>query len=172
VSRFERWAVWTTSLLTVVTGFAYVWMKYGLAPAEPWAVINHPLQPAVLKAHIVVSPLLLFAIGMITTRHIWRHWRSGMARGRRSGVTTVLATAPMVLSGYLIQVVTAAPLLAAVQWIHIGTGVAFAVGLGVHQVVVRKGNGEQGAGSGPRPAAPPDVPPASSRSPLPAPRSP
>ena len=136
MSRFERWAVWSTSVLTVLTGLVYLWMKYGLEPAEPWAVINHPLQPAVLKAHIVVSPLLLFAIGMITTRHVWRHWRSGMAWGRRSGVTTVLATAPMVLSGYLIQVATAAPLLAAAQWTHIGTGVLFAVGLGVHQVVV------------------------------------
>jgi hypothetical protein len=164
--------VWSTSVLTVATGLVYLWMKYGLEPAEPWAVINHPLQPVVLKAHIVVSPLLLFALGMITTRHIWRHWRSGMAWGRRSGVTTVLATAPMVLSGYLIQVVTAVPLLAAMQWAHIGTGVLFAVGLGVHQVVVKKGNGERGAGSGLRPAVPPEVPPASSRSPLPAPRSP
>jgi hypothetical protein len=152
VSRFERWAVWTTSLLTAATGLVYVWMKYGLEPVEPWAVINHPLQPAVLKAHIVVSPLLLFALGMITIRHIWRHWRSGMAWGRRSGVTAVLATAPMVLSGYLIQVVTAAPLLAAAQWTHIGTGVVFAVGLGVHQVVVRKGSGERGAGNGRNPA--------------------
>ncbi len=158
MSRFERWAVWGTSVLTVLTGLVYLGMKYGLEPAEPWAVINHPLQPAVLKAHIVVSPLLLFAIGMITTRHIWRHWRSGMAWGRRSGVTTVLATAPMVLSGYLIQVVTVAPLLAAVQWTHIATGVLFAVGLGVHQVVVKKGSGERGAGSGIRPADPPHRP--------------
>ena len=136
MSRFERWAVWSTSALTVLTGLVYLWMKYGLEAAEPWAVINHPLQPAVLKAHIVVSPLLLFAIGMITIRHVWRHWRSGVAWGRRSGVTTVLATAPMVLSGYLIQVVTAAPLLAAAQWTHIATGVVFAVGLGVHQAAV------------------------------------
>ncbi len=152
MSRFERWAVWTTSLLTVATGLAYLWLKYGLEPAEPWAVINHPLQPVVLKAHIVVSPLLLFAIGMIATRHIWRHWRSGVGWGRRSGVTTVLATAPMVLTGYLIQVVTAAPLLAVAQWIHVGTGVVFALGLGVHQVVVKQGNGERGAGNGMNPA--------------------
>ncbi|HSE27222.1 MAG TPA: hypothetical protein VLA95_03270 [Gemmatimonadales bacterium] len=148
MSRFERWAVWTTSLLTAVTGLAYLGFKYGLEPVEPWAVINHPLQPVVLKAHIVVAPLLLFALGLITTRHIWRHWRSGAAWGRRSGVTTVLATAPMVLSGYLIQVLTAAPLLAAAAWTHIVTGVVFSVGLGLHQVVVRKGNGERGTGNG------------------------
>ena len=143
MSRFERWAVWTTSLLTAATGLLYVGMKYGLEPREPWAVINHPLQPVVLKAHILVSPLLLFAIGLVATRHVWRHWRSGMVRARRSGVLTMVATAPMALSGYLIQVVTAAPLLAAAQWIHIATGVAFAAGLALHQVAVARVSGKQ-----------------------------
>ena len=74
---------------------------------------------------------------MVATRHIWRHWRSGVAWGRRSGVTTMFATAPMVLTGYGIQVVTAAPLLAAMTWAHVGTGVLFALGLVAHQVAVR-----------------------------------
>lgn len=150
MTRFERWSLLGTAFLTAVTGLVYAWMKYLLEPSGPWAVINHPLQPAVLKLHIVAAPLLLFAIGLVTMRHIWKHWRSGTARGRRSGVGTMLVTAPMVLSGYLVQVVTAVPLLAVIAWAHLATGVAFAVGLAVHQVVMLRGSGERGAGNGKR----------------------
>ena len=58
MTRFERWAVWVTSVLTFVTGVVYLWMKYFLVSDDPFAVVNHPLQPVVLKLHIVVAPLL------------------------------------------------------------------------------------------------------------------
>jgi hypothetical protein len=45
--------------------------------------------------------------------------------------------APMVLSGYLIQVVTIPPALSALAWIHIGTGLAYLVGLACHSAALR-----------------------------------
>jgi len=133
VSRFERWAVWSTSIGTLVTGVIYVWMKYLLVSADPFAVVNHPLQPLVLKLHILVSPLLVFSIGLVALRHIWRHVQTGMRDGRRSGMVTLLALGPMILTGYLIQAVTHESLLRAMVLSHIGLGLLYGAGLMVHQ---------------------------------------
>lgn len=138
MTRFEKWSVWLTSVGTAVTGFIYLWMKYFLTPTEPWAVVNHPWQPWVLKAHIVVAPLLVFAIGLITMRHIWRHFRTGMRRGRRSGLTTALVTGPMVATGYLIQVFTGEGWVKAMALSHIAVGVIYALGLVLHQAMIRR----------------------------------
>ena len=138
MNRFERWSVWSTSLMTTATGLVYLWMKYLLAPSEPWAVIHHPLQPLVLKLHIVTAPLLVFAVGMIATRHVWKHYRSRLSRGRRSGIGTMLVLAPMVASGYLIQVLTGEGWVRAMAVGHIATGLGYAAALVLHQVAVRR----------------------------------
>lgn len=133
MSRFERWAVWSTSVATTLTGVVYLVMKYLMTSDDPFAVVNHPWQPAVLKAHILVAPLLTFSIGLVTLRHVWRHVQSGMRDGRRSGMLTLAALAPMILTGYLIQAVTGESLLRAMALSHIGLGLVYAVGLLAHQ---------------------------------------
>jgi hypothetical protein len=137
MTPFERWAVWSTSVLTVLTGAIYGWMKYWVVTNDPFAVVNHPLQPFVLKAHIIVAPLLTFAIGLVATRHVWRHIRAGVRLGRRTGYTTALMLAPMILSGYLIQAVTGEGMLQAMAFSHIAFGVVYAIGLLVHRVMIR-----------------------------------
>jgi hypothetical protein len=132
VSRFERWAVWSTSLATVLTGVVYLVMKYLLVSDDPFAVVNHPWQPAVLKAHILVAPLLTFSIGLVALRHVWRHVQSGMREGRRSGLITLVALAPMIGTGYLIQAITHESLLRAMALSHIGLGLIYGVGLLAH----------------------------------------
>lgn len=153
MTRFERWAVWTTSLATAVTGVVYLWMKYALTPANEWDVVNHPLQPLVLKLHILVAPLLVFAVGLVTMRHVWRHFVSKTALGRRSGVTTAAVLAPMVFTGYLIQAITHEGWLRAMVWGHVATGAIYVVGLALHQAMVRRrrGPGYASGGAAPRP---------------------
>lgn len=149
MTRFERWAVWSTSVLTTLTGLVYVWMKYLLTPSDPWAVINHPWQPWVLKAHILVAPLLVFAVGSIATRHVWRHLRTNVRVARRTGIATMAVLGPMVASGYLIQVLTDASWLRAMAWGHIATGVVYAVGLAAHRVAAgRRAGGKAGGRTG------------------------
>ena len=72
--------------------------------------IHHPLQPLVLKLHVLSAPVLVFALGVVYTRHVVRQWRSGRSAGRSSGVGIVSTLLPMVLSGYLIQTVSAGEL--------------------------------------------------------------
>jgi hypothetical protein len=138
MTPFERWAVWLTSAATVVTGLVYLWMKYLLHSPDPFAVVNHPLQPLFLKLHILVAPLLVFTLGVILLRHVWRHYRAGMLWGRRSGIATALFAGPMILTGYLIQTITHEGWLQAMAWAHIGAGIVCAIGLVLHQVFVRK----------------------------------
>ncbi len=145
MTRFERWAVWTTSAATTVTGLAYLWLKYGLEPAGPWAVVSHPLQPWALKAHILVAPFLVFAVGMIVTRHIWRHIRTGVREGHRSGLAAFLSLAPMVVTGYLIQTVTHETWLRWLVVAHVVSSLVFVVGLVAHILVSRSAGRVSGA---------------------------
>ncbi len=120
-------------MATFVTGVIYLWLKYLIVNDDPFAVVNHPWQPAVLKAHILVAPLLVFSIGLVTLRHVWRHLRSDMREGRRSGVLTVVVLGPMILSGYLIQALTDEGWLRAMALSHIGLGIVYGLGLLLHQ---------------------------------------
>jgi hypothetical protein len=133
MTRFERWSVWSSSVLTFVTGVIYLWLKYGLETDDPFAVINHPWQPAVLKIHILAAPLLVFSVGMVALRHVWRHLQSGSREGRRSGLITLVALGPMIATGYLIQAITDEGWLRAMAWSHIGLGLLYGIGLLAHQ---------------------------------------
>lgn len=137
MTRFEKRLLWGSTGVVAATGFVYLWMKYALSPAQPWDVVNHPLQPHVLKLHILAAPVMVFAIGMITTRHIWRHFRENVARGRRSGLTAALVVVPMVVTGYLIQAVTHVGWLKGIAYAHIGFSIVFTLGLGAHGVATR-----------------------------------
>lgn len=138
MNAFQRRLVWGSSLLTGITGGIHWWMKNMLQPVDPWAAINHPLQPWVLKAHILVAPVMVFAVGLITAEHVWKHWRQGVKAGRRSGLAAMWVFLPMVVSGYLIQAVTHAGWLSALVWTHLGTGAVYLIGLGAHHRVVRQ----------------------------------
>lgn len=138
MTRFERWSLVLTSIGTAATGVGYLWIKYLMEPSDPFSVFNHPLQPWFLKAHILVSPLLLFAVGAIAVRHVWRHFRTHVVTGRRTGLTTALSLAPMVLTGYLIQAVTHEGWLEAIALSHIGVGLLYTVALALHYVLARR----------------------------------
>jgi hypothetical protein len=124
-----------SSVVTGVTGVAYWWMKNMMQPVAEWAVINHPLQPWMLKAHIVAAPVLIFAVGLIAAQHIWKHFHTSAGMGRRSGLITMYVLGPMVLSGYLIQVVTHSGLLSTLGWLHVGTGTLYLLGMVAHGII-------------------------------------
>ncbi len=146
MSRFERWSVWTTSAATIASGAVYLWMKYLMVSDEPYAVINHPLQPLVLKIHILVSPLLVFALGLIAVKHVAKHLRLESRAGRRSGLLLAGSAAPMVVSGYLIQVLTDEKWLQIATLTHLVSGTLFALGAAAHwAAILRRKNGSKNA---------------------------
>lgn len=102
MSPWERRLQYIANALVGGSGLLYAAMRYLMTPADEWAVVNHPWQPAVQHAHVIVAPLLVFACGMIWRRHVAERWNSGRAR-RRSGPGMALLFVPMILSGYLLQ---------------------------------------------------------------------
>lgn len=136
MTRFERWTVWTASATTVLSGVVYLWMKYFLVSEDPYAVVNHPLQPWVLKVHVLVSPLLVFALGLIALKHAAEHLRRRVPVARRSGLLLAGSAAPMVLSGYCIQVLTDERWVRLAAGVHIATGLLFALGVAAHGAAV------------------------------------
>lgn len=141
MSGFSKWSVWVTSALTAATGAAYFVTKYLLASPAPYSVVNHPWEPYFLKAHILVSPLLLFALGLVAVEHIWKHYVTGVRLSRRTAIVTAAAVVPMVATGYLIQVFTDEGWARAMAISHIAFGTLYAVGLLLHSWIVRRANG-------------------------------
>jgi hypothetical protein len=133
VTRFERWTIWVSSVVTFVTGVIYLWLKYVLVSDDPFAVVNSPWQAPVLKLHIVAAPTLVFAFGLVAVRHVWRHLQRQVAAGRLSGLTSAAALLPLVATGYLIQAVTDEGWLRALAWSHIGLGLLYGVAMLLHQ---------------------------------------
>lgn len=139
----EKITVWTSATVMTVTGVVIAWMDYVMKPADAFAVVNHPWQPALLKLHILSAPILVFGIGMIFMRHIWPHFRAGLTKGRRSGITSMLLTIPMILTGYALQVLTSTGWLTAVGYAHFALGTAFGIGGAVHYLATRRRRARQ-----------------------------
>lgn len=137
MTRFHRWFLYGTTALATLSGGAYVWMKRFMDPVDEWAVINHPLEPWALKLHILSAPLMLFAVGLITTNHIWRSLRSSLPTGRQSGLAVTLTFVPLVFTGYLIQVVTSPTVADILGWSHLVLGAVCAWAMAAHRTVLR-----------------------------------
>lgn len=145
ITRLEKILLNVASLLTAATGLVYAWMKYLMKPADPFSVVNHPWQPTLLSAHVLVAPLLLFGAGLITREHILGRYRDPRARkGRRTGVVAALALAPMVGSGYLLQAITSDAGRRVTGLIHLASGLLFLVAYGLHlALAARKARGKE-----------------------------
>jgi hypothetical protein len=137
MNRLERWSVVVGSFLVTASGLVYLWMKYLLQSPDPFSVVNHPWQPAVLKLHILTAPLLVFGLGLIAVRHVLAHWLAGVSHARRSGIAAALTVLPMVLSGYLVQAITDARWLSITTWVHVGASLVYGAAFALHQFLVR-----------------------------------
>ncbi len=107
------------------TGLVYAWMLYLAEPAEPdpfaIAALHHPWQPAVKNLHVLFAPLLVFAIGLIWSDHVWKRVRSGFPLRRRVGLTLAALAAPMIASGYLLQTSVDETWHDVWVWTHVGS---------------------------------------------------
>lgn len=167
MTRAERILLHVSTILVGGTGLVYAWMLYFVRPSDPYAVVNHPLQPQALHLHILLAPLVVFAAGVVWRRHIWAHWRRRVRRGRRSGASMMLTMIPMVTSGYLIQTAVEESWRAAWVTVHLVASGLWLLGYLAHQVPTvlawRRKRAQAGMSpvpiasepgtSGPRPAA-------------------
>jgi cytochrome b subunit of formate dehydrogenase len=139
VSPLERWTVRVSSIVVALTGLGFFWTKYVIEPdPSAFTVVGHPLEPWFLKIHVLSAPLFVFAVGLITVAHIARHLKLRVRPGRASGISTLATLGPMVVTGYLLQVVTSPVWLPVLAWTHIVSGVVFVVALSAHTAAARR----------------------------------
>jgi len=132
MKRWEAW--WNHAALAAValSGLAYGVFKYFIPNADPDSRVGHPLQPWLLKAHILVAPLAIMGVGLLLRRHALARWRQGEQGGRKTGVLMLWIFLPLALSGYLIQVFVEPGAVRWTGWIHAGVGVLFGLGYAIH----------------------------------------
>jgi hypothetical protein len=136
MSRFEAWMLHLSNLLVGGTGLVYAWMVFLAEPADPYAVVNHPLQPQLQHLHILLAPLLVFTAGLVWRRHVWSQWKRGIEDRRRSGLSMIFLLVPMIVSGYLIQTATGGEWRRIWVWVHLATSGLWLLGYLAHQVPV------------------------------------
>jgi len=135
MKRWERRTFNVLSLVVAVTGFAYLCMKYGLGTDDPFAVVNHPWQSAMLDLHVVASPAFILMFGIVFNSHVTKKLRGPRLPNQRSGLVSLGTFAAMVVSGYLLQVSSNEAWLRALVVLHVASGALFSVAYAIHLVL-------------------------------------
>ena len=132
MSRTQLISLHLSIALTALTGIIFAWMKYAMKSDDPFAVANHPLQPHMLSAHVLFAPALVFVLGWTYANHMAPRLMLGETRRRRSGLTSMILMAPMIASGYLLQIATNDAIRKAMAAAHWITSAVFVVGYAAH----------------------------------------
>lgn len=132
--RWEKYAFNSLAMLISVSGVAYGWMKYLVQSDDPFAVVNHPLQPLMLHAHVLAAPVLLVVFGIVFNSHVGRKV-GGQVANRRSGLVSLMSMVVMTASGYLLQVTTADGLRHAWLVLHLLSGGFFVLAYSIHMII-------------------------------------
>ena len=127
-----------STVIVGLSGIVYGIMKYLMTPVDPYAVVNHPMQPWVLDIHVLAAPLMVFAVGLIAQDHIVTQLKKRQKTGRLSGLLALWCLFPMVATGYLIQVVTNETARPIFVGIHLSTGGLYLILFAAHLIIARR----------------------------------
>ena len=131
---WERYSFTALSAILTITGVAYFWMKWMMPTDDPFAVVNHPLQPLMLHLHVLTAPAFLIVFGIIFNSHIGRKIGKNVPN-RRSGLLSLVTMAIMTASGYLLQTLTDPAFHQVALVAHLASGGLFAVAYTVHLAI-------------------------------------
>ena len=132
MSRWELFLLHASALAIAISGVVYGVMKYAMTGSDPDSPLGHPWQPGVLKAHVLAAPFLVFALGLVARGHALPKLKSGEKTGKKSGVSLLGLVAPLVLSGYAVQVFTGDSLRRGTGWAHTALGAVWVLAYGAH----------------------------------------
>lgn len=135
---WERWAFNLVALAVAASGFAYFGMKYLIQPDDPFAVVNHPWQSAMLHLHVLASPPFVLVFGVILNSHIMKKLRATRIPNRKTGLASLGTFVVMILSGYLLQVATSEVWLQRLVILHVASSAVFTIAYGTHLVISYK----------------------------------
>ena len=110
----------------------YGWVRYLGTVKGDFGPEPSPWQPFWQHAHVLTAPVLLFALGVAVRGHVQGMLNRGVRRGRRTGLVLLGLAGPLVLGGYLVQVVSGVGVRNALGWTHAAAGALFAALYAVH----------------------------------------
>lgn len=141
------------TIAVTISGIVYGCLKYfgdslarvfpflSVTSDDPFSIVHHPLQPWSLHLHVLAAPFLVFGVGWIFKEHILAKLSSRAAPVRRSGVVALALLAPMIVSGYALQVITHEILHLGTVVVHIAAGLLYAGVYLLHVWLAPKRNG-------------------------------
>lgn len=132
---WERWTFNGLAAAVAATGFAYFWMKYFVESGDPFAVVNHPWQPAMLSLHVIASPFFVLIFGIVFNSHVMKKLKATRLPNRKSGYVSLVTFAAMAFSGYLLQVTANEQWLRALVGIHVASSTVFTLVYAAHLVI-------------------------------------
>ena len=138
LTLLERWGLHLSAAAVTATGLMYGWLKYFHQRLGEFGPEPFPLQGLSQHVHVFVSPLLLFTLGMIVRGHMVPSMRAGVRAGRGTGLWIAALLAPMVLSGYGMQICVDPAWRTALAWVHGPASLLFLVAYGAHLLRPRK----------------------------------
>lgn len=138
MSRLQLFWLHLSVALTAISGLVFAVMKYLMTSDDEFGVVNHPWQPHMLAAHVVIAPAALFILGWVFSNHMLPKWRFGDGQNRKSGLATMWLIVPMALSAYLLQVATDEVLREVMAWVHWITSAIFVVAYVIHLIIGRR----------------------------------
>lgn len=137
LTALETAIVHVSTALVGGTGIVYAVMRYLLEPTDPFAVVNHPWQPAVQHLHVVLAPALVFAAGVLWRSHALVAWRQRGTARRRSGTALIVTTLPMIATGVLVQVAYDERWRQVWGGLHTVVSIAWLVSIALHLLAAR-----------------------------------
>ena len=117
MSPLERWSLHLAALITAGTGLLDGLLRWFGERAGEFGPEPHPWLGVAQHLHVLVTPALVFTLGMMVRGHLWPKL-GRTVEGRRTGLGAAFLIAPMVFSGYAIQVVTSPAWRGALAWVH------------------------------------------------------
>ncbi|HEX8407386.1 MAG TPA: hypothetical protein VF883_00860 [Thermoanaerobaculia bacterium] len=138
MSRLQLVWLHLSVALTTITGLVFAVMKYLMTSDDEFSVVNHPWQPHMLAAHVVIAPLVLFILGWVFSNHMLPKWRFGDGQNKKTGLAAMWLIGPMALSAYLLQVATNETLREVMAWAHWITSAIFVAAYVTHFIIGRR----------------------------------
>jgi hypothetical protein len=126
----QRWLVYASSALLVITGLAWAFVHYfgDAAGLDSHAALA--FNAFMMKLHGGAAMAGLIVIGTLLPHHVPSGWTAKL--NRKSGVTTLVVASVLVLSGYLLYYTGDETYRQFASYFHLAAGLAFAAFLIFH----------------------------------------
>jgi hypothetical protein len=134
--RWHRRAIYTLTLLLIVSGLGWLAAVYLLAPPGEPTPAPHALAGPLLEAHGIAAYAALAAYALVGHAHMRTGWRVPALRS--AGFWLCATVALLALSGLGFYYIATESVIPYLRWTHVAVGMALPCWLALHIVRGRR----------------------------------